>query len=121
MTSNLLVHNEWKYVPQHTLMIESERGGPTYPNATSDATGDWIDAHNYRCVAPDGCLFNVVEDVSEQHECSADHPEIVTMMKALLAREAKTIWSVSHKNAPGCRQAAEARYGGFYGPWEELD
>ena len=68
VTSNLLVHNEWKYVRPHSTMVEAAWGGPHYPNA-STAT-DPIDGHTMHCPAR-GCLFNVsragdsaVEEVS---------------------------------------------------------
>ena len=62
VTSNLLVHNEWKYVRPHSTMVEAAWGGPHYPNA-STAT-DPIDGHTMHCPAR-GCLFNVVADPEE--------------------------------------------------------
>ena len=117
---DLIVHNQWKYVPHGTKMIESERGGLVYPNMTTDSTGDWIDNYNYHCTQSDGCLFDVVSDISEKNECSAHYPEIVTMMQGLLARERTTIWSTNHVNSPLCTKVAYEKYGGFYGPFEEI-
>jgi hypothetical protein len=38
-----------------------------------------------------------------------------------LDKQAATIWGVSHKNDPACKVAANELYGGFYGPWKELN
>jgi arylsulfatase A-like enzyme len=120
VNENLLVHNQWKYVPFNTKMIESERGGPIYPNMTSDQNNDWIDNHSYQCVEPNGCLWNIEVDVSEQHECSKDYPNVVTKMQNIMATEVKKIWKTSHQNAPNCNPIAYNKYGGFYGPFEEI-
>ena len=40
---------------------------------------------------------------------------------ALLARPQATIWSTSHTNDPACRPFGYSHYGGFYGPWKELE
>ena len=32
-----------------------------------------------------------------------------------------TIWSTQHGNDPTCHAFCEKHYGGFYGPWKELD
>jgi hypothetical protein len=34
---------------------------------------------------------------------------------------AATIWSTDHKNDPACHPFGYSHYGGFYGPWKELD
>ena len=101
-------------------MIESERGGPVYPNVTSDKTNDWIDDYNYKCIQPNGCLWNVEEDISEMNECSGKHPAVVEMMQGIMAREIQTMWSTTHHNAQECVATAYGKYGGFYGPWKEI-
>ena len=120
VNEKLLVHNQWKYVPHGTTMIESAAGGPVYPNATTDATNDWIDSHNYHCTQPNGCLWNVVKDISETNECSSEYPSIVKMMKTIMKKEIATIWSTSHTNSLQCKTTAMGTYNGFYGPWKEL-
>ena len=89
-----------------------------YPNATTYT--DPIANHNYKC--PDsGCLFDLVNDKEEHHEVSAANPDVVATMKAELEKQAKTIYSVPHTNDPACNKAAHERWGGFYGPWLELE
>lgn len=118
VTKDLLIHGEWKMVRGNVSMIESERGGPVYPNA-STAT-DSIDGHSFTC-PPHGCLFNVVEDMFEEHEVSAAHPELVATLMAEMDREAGKIWSTSHTEDPACKRVAQSKYGNFYGPFREID
>ena len=118
VTKELLVLGNWKYALPGTKMIESQWGGPAYPNA-STAT-DPISEHSFNC-PPTGCLFNVATDPQERNECSAQNPRVTTAMKAELQKQAATIWSVSHKNDPACKIAAHKLWGGFYGPWLELE
>lgn len=115
VNENLLVSGEWKYVAGGTRMIESARGGVHYPNASRD----FIDAHSSTC-PESGCLFDVASDPSEFHEVSAQHPEVVKMLKGRMEEWRKTIWEVNHHVDPACAEAARNRYGGFYGPWKEV-
>ena len=101
-----------------------------------------------------GCLFDLKNDYTEQHEVAAQHPQVVEtsasshkhpqpeppqlrpglrltlstlrlsgrcavmqQMEELTA----TIWSTQHGNDPTCHAFCEKHYGGFYGPWKELD
>lgn len=118
VTKDMYMLGPWKYVRGNTEMIEAERGGPHYPNASTAA--DPIVAHTTRCPEA-GCLYNVVQDPSESHEVSAQHPDIVKKMLASLNEEAKTIYKAKHTNDPKCDSTAWGRYHGFYGPWRELD
>ena len=117
VTRDLLVHGRWKYVRGGAKMIEAAWGGPHYPNASTAA--DPIDAHAFACPAQ-GCLYDVVADVEERHEVSAQHPDVVARLRAELDAEARTIWSTAHEDDPQCRETAVARYGGFLGPWKEI-
>jgi len=114
---NLLISGDWKYVKGGTNMIEAAWGGPQYPNAST--ASDPIDAHSFKCPSQ-GCLYNLVNDVTEKHECSADHPDLIVQLKAELEEQAKGIWSTSHPNDPECKKTAWSKYKGFYGPWLEV-
>lgn len=118
VTESLFVQGPWKYVAGGTTMTEAARGGPAYPNA-STAT-DPISDHNFVCPSR-GCLFNVVEDPAEKDEVSEAHPDVVAHMKVEMEKRAAHIWSTSHHNDPACKKAAWDRYGGFYGPWKEVE
>lgn len=60
VSKDVIVNGTYKFARPGTKMIESEWGGPHYPNAStaSDAIGD----HSITCPET-GCLFNVVQDV----------------------------------------------------------
>eukprot|EP00929_Paragymnodinium_shiwhaense_P048483 TRINITY_DN24505_c0_g1_i1.p1 TRINITY_DN24505_c0_g1~~TRINITY_DN24505_c0_g1_i1.p1 ORF type:complete len:449 (-),score=76.09 TRINITY_DN24505_c0_g1_i1:212-1558(-) len=117
VTAGLFVQGPWKYARGGALMPEAERGGPQYPNMSS--IDDPISNHHYHCPTQ-GCLFNVVEDPSEFHEVSAQHPEIAAAMQKEMEKRAKTIWTAPRKEDPKCRETAFNVYGGFYGPWKEI-
>lgn len=116
--ADVLIKGRWKYVKGNTKMIESTNGGPQYPNEST--VTDSIDHYSFSCPSQ-GCLYDVVSDLEEYHEVSAEHPDIVTEMKAELARQAATIWSTSHRKDPACEAAAHDVWGGYFGPWKELD
>lgn len=111
----MLVRGRWKYVVGKVRMIESERGGPQYLNETSTA----LDHYSWSC-PEQGCFFDVVSDPYEFNEVITDHPEVVAEMKAELANQAATIWSVSHNIDQSCWHAAETVWGNYFGPWKEL-
>merc|ERR1712007_189255 len=115
---DMFVQGRWKYVRGGTRMIESERGGPIYPNAST--AEDPIDSHKYKC-PPEGCLFDVVAELAEENEVSSEHPDVVARMQKELELQAKTIWETDHFESPQCKQTAFNLYGGFYGPWLEVD
>jgi arylsulfatase I/J len=115
---NMLVRGQWKYVSGNMSMIEAASGGPRYPNATT--ASDPIDAHSFACPLQ-GCLFNVVLDPTEQREVSSEHPDVTTSMSQELRRQAAGMWQTSHKEDPACEVAAFSLYGGFYGPWKEVE
>jgi len=114
---NMLIHGRWKYITGGTVLKFAARGGPEYPNATT--AHDPIGPHTLTCPAS-GCLFDVVSDPSEDHEVSSTHPDVVAFMKAELHRQAKSAWSTSHTADPACKTTAYQRYGGFYGPFQEI-
>jgi hypothetical protein len=117
-TEDLIIHGEWKYVRGGAKMVEAAWGGAVYPNAST--ASDPIDSHQEVC-PEQGCLYNVVRDRSEHHEVSAKHPELVAKLAQELDLQAATIWSVKHEIDPQCRVFAVAHWGGFLGPWREVN
>lgn len=123
-------------------MIEANWGGPQYPNA-STAT-DPIEKYNMQCEP--GCLYNVAEDPYERNDLAKSNPQMLQVsggdlrpspvkkvtallsfflfmqiMLEKLAAANKTIWNhVPGPEDPACDQAAQDRWGGFLGPWQEL-
>merc|ERR1712227_1067369 len=89
----------------------------------SSDNGGFVKSPNGVCNATDASFPGAVDSTDYGHgtACfSAANPDVVTMMKAEMQKQAATIWSTSHSNDPGCKAAAETVYGGFYGPWKEL-
>ena len=109
----MYISGDWKYIAGNTRMIEANWGGPTYPNATT--VDDPIGHYSIRC-PPQGCLYNIADEPEERHDVSATHPHVVEAMKEQMREEEKGIW-----NDPQCNKAARKLYGGFYGPWKELE
>eukprot|EP00730_Choanoeca_flexa_P001924 TRINITY_DN10844_c0_g1_i1.p1 TRINITY_DN10844_c0_g1~~TRINITY_DN10844_c0_g1_i1.p1 ORF type:complete len:133 (+),score=23.46 TRINITY_DN10844_c0_g1_i1:74-472(+) len=99
-------------------VIEANWGGPQYPNA-STAT-DPIE--NYKMDCSKGCLYNVARDPHERDDVAADNQDKVAAMKQRMTDLAAGIWTQSPGQAdPVCRDVSQSRYGGFLGPWKELD
>lgn len=120
VNAQLLVHNQWKYVKPKSNMIEAAWGGVAYPNGTTLADNTWISNFHSMCNQPQGCLWDVASDYTEQTEVSAQYPAVVSELAKIMADEAATIYSVSHANDPACKPYCFANYGGFYGPWKEV-
>ena len=68
-----------------------------------------------------GCLFNLLEDYTEQHEVAASNPAVVAQMLHRMEELTATIWSTTHANDPECHAFDMQHYHGFYGPWKELE
>jgi hypothetical protein len=67
--------------------------GPRYPNASSIRV-----ALNLGC--PYGCLFNVRDDPSEQHDLKSEEPAVFASMMARLAELEKGVWSSNTTTGP---------------------
>ncbi|EGD76972.1 hypothetical protein PTSG_07315 [Salpingoeca rosetta] len=111
-----LVHKEWKLLTKEQHY--ANWGGPQYPNAST--------AHdsiaNYKINCTGGCLFNLTADMEERHDVAAAFPSVLDFLMDLKNNLTKTIFPRHPGRAdPACAAAAEHRYGGFYGPWLELD
>jgi arylsulfatase I/J len=121
VTRDLFMKGPWKYVTGGSNMISNARGGPQYPNETTvtDPIGAYDGLHEFKCPAQ-GCLYNVVEDLFEEHEVSEQFPDIVQNLKAELSKQVATVWETSHKKDNACDVAAHSLYGGYYGPWKEV-
>jgi len=96
--------------------------GPQYPNTTSP--GHWVyDA--VRACSP-ACLYNVTADPEERVDLAADpaQQELLTQLLKRKEELSATIWEGATKPGspdPACRTNAKAMWGGFLGPWQEVD
>jgi arylsulfatase I/J len=95
--------------------------GPVYPNATSNASSP-----NYYTPCGSGCLFNIVDDVTEHMDLAAANPAIVANMTSRLTDLRRTLFSNNDTgvNIPQCPDdssmpcacwAAINVWGGFFG------
>jgi len=102
--------------------------GPRYPNSSSAYNEQgWLDSElapgNDHCAS--GCLFNVVEDPTEQHNIYAQNPKIVANMKMSLAHLSGSFFENHDKFTNDCPPGekkcacwmAKNRYGSFLGPY----
>lgn len=95
--------------------------GPFYPNSSTPLNISTL--YTKLCGRPEGpqgdhCLFNVLDDPTEQVDQSAAHPEIVQELALRLAEVEKTIFK-PHRGKPinaSC-EAANTVLGGFIGPF----
>ena len=71
-----------------------------------------------------GCLFNVTADPTEHIDLAAGAPaELLSRLDRELKQAAETVWSPpapGHGEDPMCRKVAAQRYGGFFGPFQEI-
>ena len=92
--------------------------GPAYPNKTGPMPS--FIPKGWKYDAGSGELYDIVADPTEHHNIALDQPQILQDMQNRLAQ-------LNRKNflpgrGTGDRAACEAaqnRYGGFYGPWVE--
>ena len=96
--------------------------GPTYPNASSgvDGKGNGRSWGEQDCRS--GCLYDIIADPTEHHEISAEHPEVLQRLLAVLAAENASIYDPGPPipDDPRCCSQAAAN-GGFVGPWLRTD
>lgn len=113
--TDVLLHGDFKLILG--TQAGASWGGLQYPNATT-ATDPIYDV---KLECGKGCLFNVANDPTEHVDLASDYPEIVSNMTAMLKAQAATIYRHPGKNDPACMKTAINRYGGYLGPWLELD
>jgi hypothetical protein len=101
--------------------------GPIYPNSSSAL--ERPDLH-LPLDCGEGCLFDVVNDPGEHIDLSSEHPEIFVRMKQRLAELRENFYENNDKNVDACPQNIDIPcacwmainyYGGFYGPYQEVD
>lgn len=119
LSDNVVLVNQWKFITGGSFMKQSAWGGPQYPNMSTAA--DPIDKHSFTCPSS-GCLYDVVSDPTETDEISHKHPQVVEWLQKELETRSKTIWSRHHSwERAECDRAVEELYGGFYGPFREVE
>jgi len=99
--------------------------GPVYPNASS-SSGDIFVTVNCRM----GCLFEVTEDRGEHRDLAPEMPVRVQSMKHRLLELQKGFFENDDKTNDACPQDLDMpcacwmainKYGGFLGPYQEVE
>eukprot|EP00049_Salpingoeca_infusionum_P001522 m.48939 g.48939 ORF g.48939 m.48939 type:complete len:549 (+) comp11071_c0_seq2:65-1711(+) len=117
ISDSTLISGDWKVLTGK--VSEANWGGPLYPNMST--YDDPISKYSLEC-GQSGCLFNVATDPHERNDVAAENPQLISQLIAKMANMSKSIFPhpLGPKD-PVCAQTAETKYGGFYGPWLELD
>lgn len=93
--------------------------GPLYPNA-STPTYFMPDLVMRKCgrSKEDGCLFNVFDDPSEEHNLAETNPDVFKELISRIDELQKTVYSPDRgkKSGDAC-DIATGDYGGFWGPF----
>ena len=90
LSGNAVLFNEWKLIKQEKVS-PGGHPGQIYPNASSPASP--IDAESLNLNCSNGCLFDVVGDLTEHHDRSHDEPQILSQLMAMLEAGAQTVYT----------------------------
>lgn len=112
-------------ISQDDKIIDAGWTGEIFPNSTSpDHPLPSIKCEN-------GCLFNVVKDMTEHNDISGENKDLIKSMNDTLNKEIKTFFNNNDviqnscpKNESGNKCAcwmAVNKYNGFYGPFCEVE
>lgn len=106
-----LISGKYKIIQHGKIISNGFFPGTTTPNGTDPSS---------QTDCSKGCLFDLEADGLEHRDIAADQPELLVSMSARLDEIGKTVFqsagsSAADKNSVA---AAEAHYGGFWGPWE---
>lgn len=120
VSSGALVSGTWKLLVGKVK--DAGWTGPVFPNSsTSASVNQALDC------GKDGCLFDVVNDPTEQADVAAANPDVVTRLNARLAELNKGNYGNSDKGVDDCPAGtagpcacwkAAHIYGGFFGPFQ---
>lgn len=100
--------------------------GPQYPNINSTRA----DIQDKTVNCKDGCLFDVVRDPGERLDLALHDKIRLTSMKKRLEEHRKTFFENNDRGVDSCPSgidipcacwAAVNYYGGFFGPYQEVD
>ena len=97
--------------------------GPSFPNSSAHPPSASLECGDPALPANalgagNGCLFNVFDDPTEQHNIAGDHPTIVQDLRERIRHFNSTVYSPHRGNDDGLAcEVALSRYGGFWGPF----
>uniref|UniRef100_A0A7S1L457 Sulfatase N-terminal domain-containing protein n=1 Tax=Alexandrium catenella TaxID=2925 RepID=A0A7S1L457_ALECA len=117
-----LISDKWK------LLLGSQQGaawhGPDYPNASSTGEEPVL-----QC-GKQGCLFDVAADPTEHEDVRDRHPEVAAELSERLQALAASFFDNNDRGVDSCPKGIEMPcacwmavnfYGGFFGPYQEVD
>jgi arylsulfatase A-like enzyme len=121
-----LIQGTWKLITEQ--QIEATWSGPNYPNSSS--VNNPVDP-GPKLLCPNGCLFDVVSDMTEHVDVAAQHPDVVASMTARLKELSQSFFDnsddftatsvcppgVVNASSPCACWAAINIWGGYFGPW----
>jgi len=121
-----IIQGNWKLITEQ--QIEATWSGPNYPNSSS--VNNPVDP-GPKLLCPDGCLFDVVGDMTEHVDVAAQHPDVVASMTARLKELSQSFFDnsddftatsvcppgVVNASSPCACWAALNVWGGYFGPW----
>ena len=122
--NNALIDNNYKYLVGNISF--ASWGGDKYPNASSPkhpVQQTYMDCKK-------GCLFDIVEDMTEHVNIAADNQDIVTKMANQLDELKKSFYSNNEKGMNSCPPnitvecacwMAMNYWNGFFGPYQYMD
>eukprot|EP00934_Nitzschia_sp_Nitz4_P000146 Nitzschia sp. Nitz4//scaffold248_size28759//7765//8979//NITZ4_008106-RA/size28759-processed-gene-0.13-mRNA-1//1//CDS//3329543983//146//frame0 len=124
LSHNSLIQGDYKLIWSDTVQ-QSGWTGSTYPNASSD-TSDIF--QNLTC--KNGCLFNVADDRGEHFDLASKLPLQLRGMKSRLLDLRKGFFENDDRGNDSCPSGIDMPcacwmavnyYGGFLGPYQEVD
>lgn len=94
--------------------------GPQYPNASSKPFSQFPWTITANCTQ--GCLFNLENDPNEHTDLASQHPDVVTALRSRIVALNQTTFSPLRGKADpdGCHTAL-TKYGGFWGPFVDIN
>ena len=126
LSRSSLIVDQHKLIWSPNKLVEfASWTGPKYPNAS---TTDEDTRATLNCSS--GCLFNVDKDPGEHKDLAAEEPDRVASMKQRLEELQDTFFDNNDKGVDSCPPdidmpcacwAAVNYYGGFFGPYQDLE
>ena len=114
LSNSVLISGKWKLL--EGVQTQTYYQGPAFPNASSPPYGVLTDTSLLHLCRP-ACLYDILDDPTEQHNVAAKHLEVVATLRARLAALRPTKFQPeSDKQELSC-QAQVEKNGDFYGPW----
>jgi len=124
LDTSAIIYGRWK------LLLGDQRNaawqGPRYPNASSTTSTDDTMMH----CGEEGCLFDVVVDFTEHDDVRETHPLVAQRLSERLSELRISFFNNNDRGVDSCPPGIDMpcacwmavnHYGGFFGPYQEVD